>query len=71
MNKTIKDSKEDDLNQLKRRIDTLERIVHRFVPTDAEGEYTDEFQTKLQESDQDIANGNLTDITSLDDIKEG
>lgn len=62
-------NKQDKIAHLERRIDMLERMVHRFVPVDNEGEYTEEFKKKLDESDKDIAEGNLTEIESLDDLK--
>jgi len=40
----------------------LERKPGRFVPVDDEGEYTDEFRKKIDESDNDIQQGNLTEI---------
>jgi hypothetical protein len=62
-------NQQDKIAHLERRIDMLERMVRRFVPVDDEGEYTDKFKKKLDESDKDIAEGNLTEIESLDDLK--
>jgi len=62
-------NEQDKIANLERRIDMLERMIRRFVPVDNEGEYTDEFKKKIDESDNDIAEGNLTEIESLDDLK--
>jgi hypothetical protein len=38
------------------------------VIVDNEGEYTEDFKKKLDESDKDIAEGNLTEIESLSSL---
>jgi hypothetical protein len=60
--------KDDKIAQLEKRVDQLETKLARFVPEDDEGEYTQEFLDKLAKSDRDIENGNVTEITSLEDL---
>jgi len=54
-----KDTTQQKVEELENKVATLEALIERFIPTDGEGEYTEKFKQKVEQSWQEKESGEV------------